>query len=63
MSKIVRHEFMGSGVLFWFLCVSIIGIPIAILYKINGTLRIEHDVDDPEGFVERYRSGDPARQG
>ncbi len=57
MSKIVRYEFMGSTVLFWLLCITGILIPVAIVYLVNGTLRIEHDVDDPEEFVEQYRSG------
>ena len=52
MSKIIRYEFMGSTVVFWLLCATIVGIPVAIVYLVNGTLRIEHDVDDPEEFVE-----------
>ncbi len=53
MSKIVRYQFMGSWVWFWFLCISIIGIPIALLYLVNGTLRVEEDIDDPEKLIER----------
>jgi len=29
MSKIVRHEFMGSWIYFWLLCITVIGIPVA----------------------------------
>ncbi len=56
MSKMVRYEFMGNTLLFWLLCITIVMIPVAIVYLVNGTIRIEHDVDDPEEFVDRYRS-------
>jgi hypothetical protein len=55
--KIIRYEFMGSWFRFWVLCLTVVGIPFAILYLINGTLRIEHELEDPESFVEQYRSG------
>jgi hypothetical protein len=57
MSKVVRYEFMGSWMLFWFLGISIIGIPLAILYLMNGTIRIEDELDDPEQFLAEFRSG------
>ena len=59
MSKIVRYEFMGNVVAFWLFCATIVLIPLAIIYLVNGTLRIEHDVDvdDPEKFVEDFRAG------
>ena len=57
MPKIVRYEFMGSWPIFWILCVSIFGIPAAILYLLTGTLRIEHEVEDPEEFVSAFRDG------
>jgi hypothetical protein len=57
MSKVVRYEFMGSWMLFWFLGISIIGIPLAILYLMNGTIRIEDEMDDPEQFLAEFRSG------
>jgi hypothetical protein len=55
MSNVVRYEFMGSWVLFWFLFITGIGMPFAILYLLDGTLRLQTDVDDPEKFVEAYR--------
>jgi hypothetical protein len=55
MSKLVRHEFMGSWLLFWILCLSGFGIPFAILYLVNSTLTLETDVDDAESFVEEFR--------
>jgi hypothetical protein len=57
MAKIVRYEFMGSWMLFWLLGISILGIPLAILYLMNGTIRIEDKLDDPEQFVADFRSG------
>ncbi len=57
MPKIIRHEFMGSTLFFWLLCVTIVLIPVAIVYLVNGTIRIEHEVDEPEEFIAQYRSG------
>ena len=57
MSRIVRHEFMGSWLMFWLLAISIIGLPLAVLYLIDGTVRIESDVEDAEAFVSAFRAG------
>jgi hypothetical protein len=57
MPKITRYEFMESTIVFWLLCLTIVMIPVAIVYLVNGTIRIEHEVDEPEEFVEQYRSG------
>jgi hypothetical protein len=57
MSKIIRYEFMGSWFLFWLLGITVLGIPLAILYLLSGTIRIEHEIEDPERFVELFRSG------
>jgi hypothetical protein len=57
MSKIVRHQFMGSWLWFWLLCISGVGLPFAVLYLLNGTLRIDTEVDDPERFVQEFRAG------
>ena len=56
MSKIVRYEFMGSWLYFWLLCISGIGIPVAILYLLNGTLHIETELTDPEQVVSAFRA-------
>jgi hypothetical protein len=56
MSTIVRYEFLGSWLLFWALGISVIGIPLAILYLVNGTVRVEHQMDDPERFIEDFRA-------
>ncbi len=55
MSKVVRYEFMGSWLLFWLFCITGILIPVAILYLLNGTLRIEDEMSDPEEFVSAFR--------
>ncbi len=55
MAKLVRYEFTGNWIWFWFYCVSVIGIPLGLLYLINGTLRIEQDVEDPEVLVAALR--------
>jgi hypothetical protein len=57
MSQIVRCEFMGSWMLFWVLCLSVFGIPLAILYLRNSTIWFHEEVDDPERFVEEFRAG------
>jgi hypothetical protein len=57
MSKIVRYEFMGSWLYIWLLSVTVIGIPIAVLSILNGTLRIETEVPDAEQFVAAFREG------
>ena len=56
MSKIVRYEFMGSWLLFWLFCITVVLIPVAILYLLNGTLRIEDEMSDPEEFVSAFRA-------
>ena len=57
MSNVVRYEFVGSWLLFWFLCVTVVGSPLAVLYLISGTLRTETEMTDPEAFVAAYRAG------
>ena len=62
MGKIVRYEFLGNPMLFWFMGISLIGIPMAILYLISFTVRIEESLDDPTEFLEKYRSGEYKRK-
>jgi hypothetical protein len=38
------------------LCVSLVGIPVAILYLVTGTLRIEEEVEDAQRFIDEFRS-------
>ena len=57
MSKVIRNEFMGNWLLFSVLCLTVIGIPLALLYLLSGTIRIETEMQDPEQFVAAYRAG------
>ena len=57
MSKIVRYEFVGSWLWFWVLCISMVGIPTAVLYLLQGTIRIDEDVEEPSRFLEEFRAG------
>jgi hypothetical protein len=52
MSKIVRYRFMGNWWWFWLACISIVGIPLALLYLWTGTIRLETDVENPEQVAE-----------
>ncbi len=63
MARIRRFEFKGSGVLFWLMCLSIICIPLAVLYLIDWTIVIDEEVDDPQGFVKAFRPGEIGRKG
>ncbi len=55
-NRIVRYEFMGNPLIFVLLCLTGFLLPIAVIYLVNGTLRIEHEMNDPEAFVVQYRS-------
>jgi hypothetical protein len=56
MNKIIRREFLGSWVLFLGLCVSIIGIPIAILYYKESMVIVEEGLENPSAFLQAYRA-------
>ena len=57
MSKIVRYEFLGSWFLFWLVFTTGVGIPIAILYLMSRTVRVDTEMENPEEFVIAWRSG------
>ena len=57
MNKIIRRQFLGNWILFSALCVSLIGIPVAILYYKEGMVIVEEKLDDPGAFLEAYRAG------
>ena len=56
MATISRYEFMGSWLYFWLLCITVVGIPLAVLYLLNGTIRIDEQVDDAESVVNGLRA-------
>jgi hypothetical protein len=62
MGKIVRYEFLGSPILFWLLSITVIGIPVAVLYLIGATVGVEEDVDEPTEFLKKYRAGEYKRK-
>ena len=56
MAKIVRHDFLGRPLLFWLLCLTVLGIPMALIYLITSSVRIENDIDNPEEFVAQFKA-------
>ena len=57
MSKLVRYEFLGNWHLFWLYFILGITIPFAILYLLQGTVRIEYEMENVEEFMDQWRSG------
>jgi hypothetical protein len=57
MGKVIRHEFVGSKLLFFLLCLLGITIPFAIVYLIEGTVTVEDEMQDPEKFMTAFREG------
>ncbi len=56
MTTIARHEFMGSWLYFWLLCISVVGLPLALLYLLNGTIRVEEQVEEGERVLSTLRA-------
>jgi hypothetical protein len=56
MATISRYEFMGSWFYFWALCITGVGLPLAFLYLLNGTVRVEEQVEDGERVMSALRS-------
>lgn len=56
MDKIKKREFVGNQLFFWVLCISGIGIPIAIVYLINSTIETEFEVENADQFWNHYRN-------
>ena len=52
MDTIIRHEWHGSWLLFFLLCIFGITIPFAILYFINNLLTIKTQVADGSKLSE-----------
>jgi hypothetical protein len=55
MGKVIYREFLGSRALLVLLCLTGIGLPIAVIYLIEWIVTIEEEVADPTAFVEAYR--------
>ncbi len=56
MATISRYEFMGSWLYFWLLCVTGVGLPVAFLYLLNGTIHVQEQVEDGEAAVSAVRA-------
>ncbi len=56
MATISRYEFMGNWLYFWFLCITVVGIPLAVLYLLNGTIHVQEQVEDGERIVSSLRA-------
>ncbi len=57
VSRLIRYEFLGSWLYFWLLCVLVVTIPIAILYLMQRTVRVENEMGDVEEFLTGLKSG------
>ena len=55
MGKIIRHEFLGSRLLVTLLCLTGIGIPLAILHVLEALVTVEEDLEEPSKFLEMHR--------
>ena len=56
MNRIIRRQFLGSWILFFALCISILGIPIAILYYKEWMITVEEELENPSAFLDAYRA-------
>ena len=54
MEKVTLRKFTGSWFRVYFLCATILGIPAAIIYIIESTVGIQHEVDDAEEFLKHH---------
>ncbi len=59
MDRIKRREFKGSRIWVVLLCLTIIGIPIAVIHLIEGTIEIEYELDDAEAFLKQHFARGP----
>jgi hypothetical protein len=57
MAKIIRHEYLGNRFLFMILCITIVGIPLAVIRLIGSTVTVVEEIDDPTEFLEAFRAG------
>jgi hypothetical protein len=55
MGQVVRHEFLGSRLYVFLLCLTVIGIPLAILYAKECTVTIVEEMENPSDFLETWK--------
>ncbi len=56
MAQIVRHEFVGNKLLFTILCLTGVGIPLAVIYFVESTVTVKEEIDDATAFLESFRA-------
>jgi len=56
MDKIVRREFRGNWLLFWVLCLTGFGLPLALLYLLTGIVEVHSTCEDAETAIEKVRA-------
>jgi len=52
MGKVIRREFVGNRWLLLGLSLSGVGLPLAVLYLIEGTVTVEEELEDPTAFLQ-----------
>jgi hypothetical protein len=55
MGKVIYREFLGSKPLVFCMCLTGIGIPLAVIYVLEWLVTIEEEVADPTAFLEMHR--------
>ena len=55
MDRIRKREFTGNVLLLTLLSLTVVGIPPAIVYYINGIIETEYEVEDADEFWKSYR--------
>jgi hypothetical protein len=55
VGRIIRREFLGNRFYFLALCLTGVGIPIAIIYLLECTVTVDEEVDNPSEFLEKWK--------
>lgn len=56
MARLVRHEFMGSRLLLFLYFLVPFLLPLGIVYLLEATVTVNHEMEDPEAFLVQYRA-------
>ena len=55
MGKVVYHEFLGSRLYVAVLCLSVVGIPVALIYLLSCTVTIVEEIEEPSEYLEAWK--------
>jgi len=55
MGKVIRREFVGNRWLLVALSLTGVGLPLAVLYLIEGTVTVSEELEDPNAFLDWLR--------